>query len=217
MNLSNEHYRKLLDSVMQLMIEKGIKSLTMDTVARSLGMSKRTLYTIFESKQEMVQKILRYQHSEHIKLWREAFETSANTMEALLKIFMIHRNIMTHVSPAFFRDMDNALQEVKFTYRNGEDERHRIFLDIFKRGVDEGVFRSDVNYPVVSKTYKVQLESLKRMEEVFPPGLTLVEVYDSIIIGMLRSIATPAGMRLLDALTDSTGGLSPLHADSINK
>lgn len=213
MHLSDEDYQKLLENIKQLMIEKGIKSLTMDSVAHSLGMSKRTLYKIFESKQQMIQEILCYQHRVHIKRCDEIFNASGNTMEALLKIFMLHRNFMAHITPAFFRDIDNALSEVKDAYRNAEDDRHKIFLGIFERGVKEGVFRPDVNYTITSKTYKVQLESLKRMEEVFPPGLTLLEVYDNIIIGMLRSIASPRGMEILDSLTGRPGSFSSLNKD----
>lgn len=69
-------------------------------------------------------------------------------------------------------------------------------------GIRQGVFRSDSNYPVIIPLFRVQMESLKRMEEFFPPGITLVEAYNAIALGLLRSIATPDGMRVLDELTE---------------
>lgn len=201
MNLSKEDYNRLLDGIIKLVFDKGLKSLTMDSVAANLGMSKRTLYEIFESKQQMFLEVLAYQHGNHIRTCTEIFSTSGNTMEAMLKIYIKQRNIMAKVNPSFFRDMDNAFSEIKDMYENTEEDRHNKFLEIFRLGVDDGVFRKDVNYTITSKIFKIQMESLKRMEELFPPGLTLLDVYDSIIIGLLRSIATPKGMEILDRLT----------------
>lgn len=201
MNLSTEDYNRLLESIKELMIEKGLKSLTMDSVAASLGMSKRTLYEIFESKQHMFQEVLAYQHELHIRSCMEIFKTSENTMEAMLQIFIRQRNLMAKVNPSFFRDMDHAFSDIKDVYENAEEERHRKFLEMFTLGVSDGVFRKDVNYTVTSKIFKIQMESLKRMEELFPQELTLLDVYDNIIIGLLRSVATPKGMEILDRLT----------------
>lgn len=203
MNLSKEDYNRLLDGITKLMIDKGLKSLTMDSVAASLGMSKRTLYEIFDSKQHMFQEVLKYEHDSHIRNCAEIFRTSDNTMEAMLRIYINQRNIMAKVNPSFFRDMDHAFSEIRDLYEHTEDDRHRKFIEIFNLGVSEGVFRKDVNYTATSKIFKIQMESLKRMEELFPPELTLLDVYDSIIIGLLRSVATPKGTEILDKLKDS--------------
>ncbi len=69
-------------------------------------------------------------------------------------------------------------------------------------GIKEGVFRKDANYNVILSLLRVQMESLKRMEEFFPPDITIVEAYNWISLGFLRSIATPKGMMTLDRLTD---------------
>lgn len=169
MNLSKEDYNRLLDGIIKLVFDKGLKSLTMDSVAANLGMSKRTLYEIFESKQQMFLEVLAYQHGNHIRTCTEIFSTSGNTMEAMLKIYIKQRNIMAKVNPSFFRDMDNAFSEIKDMYENTEEDRHNKFLEIFRLGVDDGVFRKDVNYTITSKIFKIQMESLKRMEELFPP------------------------------------------------
>ena len=48
----------------------------------------------------------------------------------------------------------------------------------------------------------IQMESLKRMEELFPPDITLLEVYDSICISFLRGISSPKGLEILDGLLE---------------
>lgn len=75
-------------------------------------------------------------------------------------------------------------------------------LTAFKTGVKQGVFRDDINYEVTAQLLRVQMESLKRMEEFFPKNITLVEAYNAIIVGMLRSIATPKGMEIVDNMAN---------------
>ncbi|MDE5807821.1 MAG: hypothetical protein K2H76_06855, partial [Muribaculaceae bacterium] len=67
------------------------------------------------------------------------------------------------------------------------------------KGIEQGVFRKDVNYPITLHLMRIQMESLKRMEEAFPPGITISDAFDYISTGFLRSIATPKGMEIIDS------------------
>lgn len=67
-------------------------------------------------------------------------------------------------------------------------------------GVRQGVFRDDVNYEIIIRLFRIQMESLKRMEGFFPKDISLVEAYNAISLGMLRSIATPKGMEVIDGI-----------------
>ena len=58
--MTSEEYRSnLVTRIYPLLIKKGVKNLTMDFVAKSLGMSKRTLYEIFGSKEDMIIETMR--------------------------------------------------------------------------------------------------------------------------------------------------------------
>ena len=52
----DEKAQKVLDQVSQLFMQYGIKSLTMDDIARHLGISKKTLYQSFSDKADLVSK-----------------------------------------------------------------------------------------------------------------------------------------------------------------
>jgi len=193
---------RILRKITDLLYDKGMKALTMDFVASSLGMSKRTLYEIFGSKNEMLKKVIQYAHKIYIKKSEDEFLKSSNVMEGMLRIHMIQREAMARLSVDFFRDMDSMFPEVKKLHNESEALRYKQFELIYKKGIAEGVFRPDVNYKILPRILEIQLESLKRMEELFPPDLDIVEVSDSISIGFLRSIASPKGMCLLDKITE---------------
>ena len=75
---------KIVEHVSQMLSSFGIKSVRMDDVANSLGMSKRTLYEMFGDKEELLYESMMYRVD---KFHRETAEKTAgcgNMLEVLL-------------------------------------------------------------------------------------------------------------------------------------
>lgn len=200
-DLTEKEYNELITKISQIVMDKGLKATTMDTVAVSLGMSKRTLYEIFGSKSDMLRETFRQLGLRNKENVREMINSSQNVMEGLIKVFKQNRDWLSSVNVEFFRDMDRLYKEERECYENSHDSHYGEMLSLFERGVKEGMFRKDVDFIVQSRIMGIQMESLKRMEEIFPEDITLIRVYDAIILGFLRGLASPKGMKLLDTLT----------------
>ena len=177
----------------------------MDLVARRLGMSKRTLYEIFQNKSAMIFEVLDHNDANKREQGRRLIDSAPDMMVALLKIINLHRQDLQGMNPSFFKDMDRLYPEMRHRYEE-RHQRHREALQaLYEKGVEQGVFRDDINFLIVSRMMEIQGESLKRMEELFPPEITLLEIYDTMSIGFLRTIASRRGNDLLDAyLSTST-------------
>lgn len=195
-----ENYTSLLNSIADILTENGIKATSMDLIASSLHISKRTLYEIFGSKTEMVTQALSALHhrmcGEHIQI----FSSTDNILEAIILSFHKQRDLLSRANVDFFRDMDSHFAEVKRNSSKSKQDFISNIVEMLKKGVEQGLFRDDVNMTVQCRLMLIQMESLKRMEELFPPDITLLDAYDSVSIGFLRSIASPKGMELLDSL-----------------
>ena len=200
-DLQEEDYRNLLSRIEPILLERGLKSTTMDTVAQALGMSKRTLYEIFDSKSEMLKETLDFMARQNHEFASKAFADSDNVIEALFAIFKYNRDRMGTVNVNFYRDMDRLYKERRDDYEKSRSQHQERMLRMFSLGVSQGMFRPDVDYHVQSRVMSLQMEALKRVEELFPSDISLVRVFDSIIIGFLRSIASEKGMLILDNLT----------------
>lgn len=197
---TNEERTRLLDDISAILIKKGLKSTTMDEVASHLGMSKRTLYEIFENKNEMIRMAIDRNREIMREKTEEFFSTSANVMEALLRTFQWQGQFMANVNVDYFRDLDLYYKDIKDDLdRDKQFVSEKIFY-IIKLGVQQGVFRRDVDYQTTLLMFHVQMESLKRMEEFFPKNITLEMAYNTIYTGFLRSIASARGMKIVDSL-----------------
>ncbi len=198
--MTREAYDHLINSIGQLLFTQGLKATTMDSIAASLQISKRTLYEIFTSKNEMVLSALEASHERHSKALKEIFESSSNVMEGILKGFLYQRDEMRKVHVDFFRDMDSLFEDAREHASTHKKIMMEKFYTIFNKGVRQGFFRKDVNFNLQYRLLDVQMESLKRMEEFFPPDISLIEAYDSICINFLRAVATPKGLDMLDKM-----------------
>lgn len=188
----------LLKSISTIIFRRGLKATTMDGVASSLGMSKRTLYEIFGSKKDMILHTVKYWQAQHHQKAQEIFSTAPTIMEAMFLTFKYHLRFMRDVNVEVLRDMDREYREIRDQFENRDGVWGEALLNAINVGIEQGVFRPDLNYKVMLPLMRIQMESLKRMEEFFPADITIAEAFDAIGIGFLRSIASQEGMKILD-------------------
>lgn len=198
-DLNQREYDELMECIISSLMKNGIKSTTMDSIASLRQMSKRTLYEIFESKENMFKEAHSYFHKKMGNSLKEIFCSSENVMEAIIRCFLFNRDLMSNVNVDFIREINQYDCKPDINSENSFRDSHFLhFNDVLKRGVEEGYFNEDINLMVHSRMLGIQMESLKRMEELFPKDISLLEVYDSIIIGFLRGICTEKGRKELD-------------------
>lgn len=75
-----------------MLIDKGLKGLTMDLLASELSMSKRTLYELFDSKHNLISVTLDYMFGIIRRMSREIFQASPDIITALSEIFIFRQS-----------------------------------------------------------------------------------------------------------------------------
>lgn len=194
---------KILQEIVPLLMKNGLKATTMDNLATQLQMSKRTLYEIFGSKEGMFMEAHKFFHKKMSDALKDIFNKSANLMEAIIKCFLYNRDIMGFVSAEFIRDMEEFASSAQMISDSKRMHHYQLLSDVLEQGVKEGYFRNDVNLKVQCRMLALQMESLKRSQELFPVDISLLEIYDSIIIGFLRGISSNKGLDELERFMPS--------------
>ena len=195
---SEDQRQNLTKSILPLLLKKGVKNLTMDYVAKQLGISKRTLYEIYESKDHMIIESFTYMHLSHLQRMKRETLMARNTMEGMVIAFRIQGEIMTEVDASLFRDMDELYPRLRPEFEKGVKTLLNSMDKAFSTGVEQGVFRPNLNYRIIMRLFLIQMESLKRMEKYFPDDVSLLEVYQTMSDSFLRGIATAKGLEVLE-------------------
>ena len=83
----------------------GIRSVTMDSLANQLGMSKRTIYEIFQDKDELLMEVLKRMAQQQKDLVKRVLDESENSIVAIFRMLEINRDNFQYMSPAFQSDL----------------------------------------------------------------------------------------------------------------
>ena len=130
-----------------MFLKYGLRSVSVDDICREMRISKKTFYTIFKSKEELVKALLEkgLEHRTKSKIELKEGETVIDHIRENGKKFLASQSLIEkHV--VFFYDLEKYYP----TLYNKYDARmkaieHRQLVEIIELGQQEGVFRSNVN------------------------------------------------------------------------
>lgn len=198
-NSTNVHQR-IIDGASKLFLTKGIKCVRMDDIAHELGVSKRTIYEHFADKDQLLRTCLVHLHRyTSDKVLEHLRANSRNTLDVILTMYEVYFAIMNRVNRQFFID----LQKLPDINQNN-DRRERLNLHKFRRlmrqGIEEGLFREDINLDVLAHIlhHDLKLITLEQQFEHQSPE----ELGKAFILFYLRGIATEKGQKIIEEFID---------------
>ncbi len=108
---------------------------------------------------------------------------------------------MNQVHPSFITDLRKyhyTLWQEKIV--SFQEDHIRDLGNMLLRGIDDGIFRNDINIEIVSRMLNLQLRELSN-EAVFPSEqFSRAEVFMNIVVNFTRGIATPKGIEIIEQL-----------------
>lgn len=194
-SLRNSLRERVVETAFDAFVSQGIKCVTMDEIANILGISKRTLYEVFADKETLlVDCILKFK-KEADTYAKTIYDESTDVLEVLLKCYLYSIEKLHRTNKRFFDDLKKypKAHEVLRKHQHQDNENAVAF---FTKGVEQGLFRNDVNFAIVNLLAHEQVNMLMN-SEVFK-AYPFLEVYESIMFTYIRGISTEKGIRRLD-------------------
>ena len=156
-----ESQEKILKSALALFFKFGIKHVTMDDIARELGMSKKTIYQFYKEKDDLVNQLceaeLKVQEGQFDALNREA----KDPIHEIMLISQMMREMMQNINPVFFLDLQKFYPEAFTRFRHFKEGCVYRYVQLnIKRGMELGVYRADLDVDFVSKLRLAQIDML---------------------------------------------------------
>ena len=186
---------RILDAAMILFAKHGIRAVKMDDVSHALSISKRTLYELYDNKEQvLLEGVKKYRKKRHEEFLQEV-ERTKDVMDIILYMYRIKMEQFQLVNPNFYSDLaryPNILASIE----RDHDEQHKQFMDFMQRGISEGYFRSDLNYDLIGCLF----EALGRymMENELYRSYSMEELFRNMIFVTLRGFCTKKGVDKLD-------------------
>lgn len=197
-----EQQEKWLQRVADLFMRYGIRALTMDDVARELGISKKTLYQFVESKDDLVNKVMEI----HLTVECSRAEVVAiESSDALDEMLLVIRENLGDMQ----RMKSNIVFELQKYHREAWEKiqsyqrgfLYNVVRKNLERGISEGLYRDDFDADIVSKLHLAQTFAIFD-EAWFPkPPYNSVTLFREAIMHYLHGVLSEKGRQELQKRT----------------
>ena len=188
---------RILETAMKAFVERGVKFVRMDDIAQSLGISKRTLYQIYEGKEQLIYEGLR-----QYKLKRQAeidllLKNSKSVMDIILYIYRMKVEEFRQINSDFITEIVRY-PSVQKLFSEDTQRSHERFIGFLKKGVDEGIFRKELDLELISVMFSAigSYIAEKRLYTTYE----IDRLFKDLIFVSLRGFCTLEGQKQLDRM-----------------
>lgn len=188
---------KILKAAEGLFVKYGIRSISMDEIARHLSVSKKTLYQHFADKDELVTMVIQEHMQEMKKFYEELTEQSANSIEELHHISVCLRRDMEDMNPSLLFDIQKFHPRAWAVWTEHKNNFiHRSIVRNIEQGIKEGNFRPDINANIIGQLRLANIENCFD-DRIFPQKkFSIIEVQTQIFEHFVHGLCTEKGKKL---------------------
>lgn len=188
--------RKILKTASQEFRAHGIKAVKMDDIANILSVSKRTVYEIYENKEQLLMETVKEDlYNIDIQLRRFVAEDNHSVIDIMLEFYRLQMRNLSGVTPIYFAELHRYPEILKWI-EHKRSENNCESKKFFEQGKREGFFREDANHDLISKVCNGAMTYL--MENQFYKQYELKEIFRNVIMLFIRGLCTLKGIVELD-------------------
>lgn len=188
--MDKENKNRIISAAENLFLRFGVRSVTMDDVAREVSMSKKTLYHFFENKDSLVTAVARDHLKKERQEYSEVASSSANSIEELHQIATCMRKNLLKMNPSLLHDLQKFHSDA---WKEFLEFKQAFIKDNVKdnliRGMEEGFYRADLD-PEILAVFRVEQVQMIFEEKIFPQdkfdfATVQMELFNHFIHGLL--------------------------------
>ncbi|MBX0292745.1 TetR/AcrR family transcriptional regulator [Hymenobacter sp. HSC-4F20] len=152
---------RILQAARDLFTSNGIKGVSMDDIATHLGISKKTLYKWFENKDQIVSAVI----SSHLSGVQGECECiighARNAVDEMVQMMDWAKRQFSNVNPNTIHDLRKYYPAAWNLFHAHKNKYilNQIQANL-RRGVTEGLYRSDLDIEVLSRLRLAQIDVL---------------------------------------------------------
>ncbi len=180
----------------KLFCQYGFKSVTMDDIAKHLGMSKKTIYQHFKDKDELVNILIKDKLSaQDCNMGLSA----KNARDAVEEIFFAIDNmheLLTGMNPKLFYDLQKYHPKAWLYFKNFREKKlGKVISENLERGVKEGFYRKEIKIDILAQMRLAQVDIIFNQHDHYTTNkYTIAQVMIELTEHFLQGICNQKGI-----------------------
>jgi TetR/AcrR family transcriptional regulator, cholesterol catabolism regulator len=203
---------KILTGAEGLFMKYGIRSVSMDDIARQLSVSKKTLYQHFADKDELVTLMSQMHMQREVKEYEAIKNASENSIDELNKISFQIKCDLENMNPSVLFDLQKFHPKAWTLWLTHKNDfiNHSIVRNL-KQGISEGYYRQELNPEIISISRLVLIEA-GFDERLFPKEkFNLLEVHSQFFDHFVYGLCTDKGRKLYQKYKENSTTQTTKH------
>jgi AcrR family transcriptional regulator len=195
----DEKRLEILERASAVYMKYGLKSVTMDDLARELGMSKKTIYKYFDDKNDMIRSIMELKVEMDKAVCMNCSIQANNAIEDLITFSKLIAEHFNNINPTVIYDLRKHYQDAwQIMNAHKWDFVLTSITENINRGIKEGIYRKDVDVNVIARLYVASIDDLFDTD-IFPwPEFKFQQVFTELIRYHLRGLVNEKGIKILN-------------------
>ena len=151
MKVTEMKYR-IVNATHQLLMQYGVRSVSMDDIAGNLGMSKKTLYQYFKDKNEIIEQVVAdiILHNEGLCSCNK--KDTENAVHEMFMVITMLRDMFQNMNPSVMFDLHKYHPKA---YKKIAEHKDNYLFKIVKENLEAGIkqklYRKDVDVDIMAR------------------------------------------------------------------
>lgn len=193
-----ETTQRIFKKADELFMRYGIRSITMDEIARKLGISKKTLYQYVDNKADLINKVIQQHMEEELKAVKKMQIEAKDAIHEMILSARHATEQLRDLSPTTVYDLKKYYpQSWEIVEKLHHEHMYEVIKTNLEKGIDEGVYRSNLHPEIIARFHTNQM-SLIVDEDIFSlKNYNRENLMKQFLSYHIHGIASPKGIELL--------------------
>ncbi len=195
----DDKLEQIIESTAELFSQKGIRCISMDDISKHLKISKKTLYQFVKNKRDLLEKISDYYSAEFCRNMKRVLEQKLNAIDVLFAVSQLLSRHWQRYTPSLSCEMNKYYPEI--SERISEIQNQQTYSGVIQnlnQGIDEGLYRTDVNIEITAQIYIKKIKDLHDPETFDPKMFTTNTIFEVMFENHIRGIANEKGIKYFE-------------------
>lgn len=183
----------------EIYMKYGIRSVSMDDIARELSISKKTIYQYFKDKDDLIEKVVKAYIDKQECNMKEYISADMNSIDVLLEVSKFLISNHTKLNTSMLYDLQKyhpKAWEVIVKFRR--EHVYDYICENMKQGIVEDLYRDDLKIDIVARFYVYRMEQTYDLITLKIENYSFEDIFNTMFINHIRGIANTRGLAYLE-------------------
>lgn len=187
--MEDRNRTRIIQAARELLNNRGYRSITIDDIANALGISKKTIYQVFSSKEEIAEAVLGEMTGSIAARVEEIKGSGLDPVTKLRQIIAVVKEMRAQINPVFLEDLQKYAPNLWNRMEKQREERTMLMEELLREGQEAGLIKN-VNPRLAVLMYLSVVKNLIRPDLIIQHGFSIEEIFDALSEVFIGGLST---------------------------